>query len=82
MAQLRNADVRRGQATDTGLGADSFDVAVLRHVLAHNGGTEQAIVDHLAALVRPGGAVYLVDVDLTAPAERPPVPPQQGGRSS
>ena len=36
-----------------------------RHVLAHNGGGERAIVEHLAHLVRPGGAVYLVDVDLT-----------------
>jgi hypothetical protein len=34
-------------------------------VLAHNGGAEQRIVDHLAALVRPGGHVYLLDVDLT-----------------
>src|SRR3712207_7951330 len=31
-----------------------------------NGGREQAIVDHLASLVRPGGTVYLVDVDATA----------------
>jgi hypothetical protein len=40
-------------------------------VLAHNGGAEQRIVDHLATLVRPGGAVYLVDVDLTALRIRP-----------
>lgn len=39
---------------------------MLRHVLAHNGGQEQAIVDHLATLARPGGGMYLVDVDLTA----------------
>jgi hypothetical protein len=38
----------------------------MRHVLAHNGGHERRIVDHLAELVRPGGCVYLVDVDLTA----------------
>jgi len=37
-----------------------------RHVLAHNGGDEQHIVDHLASLVHSGGSVYLVDVDLTA----------------
>jgi hypothetical protein len=42
------------------------DTAVLRHVLAHNGGAEQRIVDHLASLVRPGGHVYLLDVDMTA----------------
>lgn len=40
-------------------------MAMLRHVLAHNGGDEQQIVDHLASLVRRGGVVYLVDVDLT-----------------
>ena len=39
---------------------------MLRHVLAHNGGAEDAIVTHLATLVRPGGCVYLVDVDGTA----------------
>jgi hypothetical protein len=38
---------------------------MMRHVLAHNGGDEQAIVEHLASLARSGGAVYLVDVDLT-----------------
>ena len=41
----------------------SVDTVVLRHVLAHNGGSEQRIVDHLATLVRPGGHVYLLDVD-------------------
>jgi hypothetical protein len=39
---------------------------MLRHVLAHNGGAEDAIVAHLAALVRPGGCLYLVDADGTA----------------
>jgi hypothetical protein len=48
--------------------------AVLRHVLAHNGGHEQAIVDHLGALVRPGGCVYLVDVEATMTRIYPPVP--------
>lgn len=38
-------------------------MAVLRNVLAHNGGAEQRIVNHLARLVRPGGHVYLLDVD-------------------
>ncbi|WP_328766514.1 class I SAM-dependent methyltransferase [Streptomyces sp. NBC_00286] len=53
-----------GSAEATGLPADTFDVVMLRHVLAHNGGREQAIVDHLATLAKPGGgAVYLVDVD-------------------
>lgn len=60
------ATVRVGAADATGLEPASYDVAVMRHVLAHNGGREQAIVDHLATLVRPGGSVYLVDADLTA----------------
>ena len=55
-----------GSAADTGLPPASFDVVMMRHVLAHNGGNEGAIVRHLAELVRPGGAVYLVDIDVTA----------------
>jgi hypothetical protein len=39
---------------------------MVRHVLAHNGGAEDAIVAHLATLVRPGGCLYLVDSDGTA----------------
>ncbi|WP_217184800.1 methyltransferase domain-containing protein [Streptomyces sp. AC495_CC817] len=55
-----------GSADATGLAEGTFDVVMLRHVLAHNGGREQAIVDHLAELARPGvGMVYLVDVDAT-----------------
>ena len=49
-----------------GLEPRSFDVAMCRHVLAHNGGREAGIVGHLATLVKPGGAVYLVDVDMTS----------------
>jgi SAM-dependent methyltransferase len=65
VAHLPQASVQVGDADATGLAAGAFDVAVCRHVLAHNGGREQAVVDHLATLVRPGGAVYLVDVDMT-----------------
>ena len=64
-AGVSNVELRQGDATATGVEPGSVDVAVMRHVLAHNGGHEQAIVDHLATLVRPGGHVYLVDVDLT-----------------
>jgi len=59
-------ELRDGTGTATGIPPGSVDVAMMRHVLAHNGGREQAIVDHLASLVRPGGTVYLVDVDATA----------------
>jgi len=61
-----NIELRAGDATATGIEPGNVDVAMMRHVLAHNGGHEQAIVDHLATLPRPGGSVYLVDVDLTA----------------
>jgi SAM-dependent methyltransferase len=53
-----------GRADATGLDPGAFDVVMCRHVLAHNGGREAAIVEHLASLARPGGAVYLVDVHL------------------
>jgi precorrin-6B methylase 2 len=62
---VQNIELRAGEATATGIEPGSVDVAVMRHVLAHNGGREQEIVNHLASLVRPGGHVYLVDVDLT-----------------
>ena len=58
-----NVDVRSGRAEDTGLEPGSLDVVMMRHVLAHNGPTEAAIVDHVATLVRPGGHVYLVDIE-------------------
>jgi ubiquinone/menaquinone biosynthesis C-methylase UbiE len=58
--------VRHGRADATGIAPGSVDTVVLRHVLAHNGGAEQRILNHLATLVRPGGHVYLLDVDLTS----------------
>ena len=64
-ASAANVDLRVGRADATGLETGSYDVVMLRHVLAHNGGLERGIVDHLAQLVRPGGWVYLVDVDLS-----------------
>jgi SAM-dependent methyltransferase len=65
-AGLSNVGFSEGAADRTGLDPESVDVVMLRHVLAHNGGREQGIVNHLASLVRPGGAVYLVDVEMTA----------------
>ncbi len=70
-AGVTNVSVVGGEAKATGLRPGSVDVAVMRHVLAHNGGDEGQIVGHLAELVRPGGWVYLVDVDLTALRIRP-----------
>lgn len=63
-----------GAADETGLAPGTADVVVMRHVLAHNGGREQAIVDHLATLVRPGGFVYLVDIDAPGIRMRPEHP--------
>ena len=63
MAQAR---VQIGQADATGLESGAFDVVMCRHVLAHNGGREAAIVAHLASLAATGGCVYLVDIDATA----------------
>ena len=52
-----NVTVQIGRADDTGLEPGSVDTVMMRHVLAHNGPSEQAIVDHLATLVKPGGQV-------------------------
>jgi hypothetical protein len=57
-----------------GLPDRSVDVAMVRHVLAHKGPTEQQIVDHLAAFVRPGGHLYLVDIDASMFRVRPSDP--------
>jgi SAM-dependent methyltransferase len=65
-AGLGNVSVAQARADHTGLEAGSLDAVMLRHVLAHNGGAEDAIVAHLATLVRPGGCLYLVDSDGTA----------------
>jgi SAM-dependent methyltransferase len=65
-AGAANVSVQAGEAAGTGLRPGSADVVMMRHVLAHNGGREQAIVDHLATLARPGGSVYLADADGTA----------------
>jgi hypothetical protein len=40
---LSQASARVGSGEATGLPAGAYDVAMLRHVLAHNGGHEQAI---------------------------------------
>ncbi len=74
-AGVENVSVREGLAEASGLPEASFDVAVVRLVLIHNGGREQAIVDHAAALVRPGGRVLLTDLDSTMIRVVPPTAP-------
>lgn len=66
--------VHHARAEATGLPEGAFDVAVMRHVLAHNGGAEQRLVAHLAGLIRPGGHVYLLDVDAAAMSTTPTLP--------
>ena len=65
-AGVENVEIRQGSATNSTLAPGSVDVAVMRLVLAHNQRAEQQMVDQLAQLVRPGGSVYLVDIDGTA----------------
>ena len=66
LADLPQARAEVGQADATGLAPGTYDVIMCRHVLAHNGGREAAIVAHLASLAAAGGCVYLADVDATA----------------
>jgi SAM-dependent methyltransferase len=73
-AGLDNVTVEEGRAEDTGLAPGSLDAVMVRHVLAHNGGAEDAIVAHLATRLRPGGCLYLVDADGTAMRTLPEQP--------
>jgi SAM-dependent methyltransferase len=72
-AALSTVDVRVGRAEATGLAAGGYDVVTMRHVLAHNGPIEADIVAHTASLLRPGGCLYLVDIDGTAMRFQPPL---------
>jgi SAM-dependent methyltransferase len=74
LADLPNARAQEGQADATGLEPGSFDVVIMRHVLAHNGVAEQQIVDHLATLVRPGGRVFLLDIAIAGGRMEPEDP--------
>jgi ubiquinone/menaquinone biosynthesis C-methylase UbiE len=70
-AGVDNVTVQVGAADATGIPPESLDVVMIRHVLAHNGSREEAIVEHAATLVRPGGSVYLADVEADAIRTRP-----------
>ena len=74
LCDLDDVEVRQARADDTGLAVGSQDVVMMRHVLAHNGGREDEIVAHLATLLAPGGAAYLVDIDATAGTLEPADP--------
>ncbi len=69
-----NVSVDQGDAHDSGIPPGSVDVVMIRHVLAHNGPRLDAIVSHAASLVRPGGCVYLADIEASAFRTRPSYP--------
>ena len=71
---VANLSVGVGRADDTGIPPGSVDVVMIRHVLAHNGPRLDAIVSHAASLVRPGGSVYLADIEGSALRTRPSDP--------
>jgi SAM-dependent methyltransferase len=63
---LKHASVHRAEAWDTGIEPASIDVVNIRHVLAHNTTADQRrILEHALDLLRPGGSLYAVDVDLS-----------------
>jgi SAM-dependent methyltransferase len=71
---LPGVSVAEGRAAQTGLPAGRFDVVMMRHVLAHNGGHEPEIIAHLATLLRPGGTLYLVDIFAAGITSVPEIP--------
>lgn len=73
-AGVENVTVDVADADATGVAPSSVDVAMIRHVLAHNGGREADIVTHASSLVRPGGCVYLIDTEGSAVRMRPSDP--------
>lgn len=73
-ARADNVYVRVGEAHDTGIAPASVDVVMIRHVLAHNGGLEEEIVAHAATSARPGGYVYLADIEASGLRMRPSDP--------
>jgi ubiquinone/menaquinone biosynthesis C-methylase UbiE len=66
-AGATNATALVADAWATGIEPGSLDVVNIRHVLAHNTAAHQRdILAHALDLLRPGGHLYLLDVDLTA----------------
>ena len=59
---IRNVEVLQRDAEATGLPRDSFDLATARLVLVNIPQPER-IIDEMAALVKPGGAVALHEAD-------------------
>jgi SAM-dependent methyltransferase len=71
-AGLAHAAATTGDAWATGIEPGTLDVVNIRHVLAHNTAEHRrAILAHALDLLRPGGHLYLVDVDLGAASMDP-----------
>ena len=71
--RIDNVEVRQGNAADTGLPRESFDLATARLVLVNIPEPEK-IVSEMAALLRPGGVVALHEADWIAHVCDPPLP--------
>ena len=70
---LGQASVAEADCWATGLPVGTLDVVNIRHVLAHNTDNDRArILAHAFELLRPGGSVYVIDVDLGAAHLDPP----------
>ncbi|HTB11923.1 MAG TPA: methyltransferase domain-containing protein [Bryobacteraceae bacterium] len=71
--RIDNVEVRQGNAAETGLPRESFDLATACLVLVNIPEPEK-IVSEMAALVKPGGAVALHEADWVAHVCDPPLP--------
>jgi len=71
--RLDNVEVRQGNAAETGLPREAFDLATARLVLVNIPEPEK-IVSEMAALVTPGGVVALHEADWIAHVCDPPLP--------
>jgi SAM-dependent methyltransferase len=70
---IKNVEVRQGNAADTGLPRNNFDMATARLVLVNIPEPEK-IVSEMAALVRSGGVVALHEADWNSHVCDPPLP--------
>jgi len=71
--RINNVEVRQGNAADTGLPRESFDLATARLVLVNIPDPEK-IVSEMVALVKAGGVVALHEADWRAHVCDPPIP--------
>lgn len=72
---LEHASVRRSELWSSGLQPGQFDVVTIRYVLIrHRADAVARILEHARELLRPGGAIYVVDVDLGGSRSDPELP--------